>query len=220
MSATRCMTALWIAAATLAAAAVWAEEATPKERVAKIERRLTAGDTMGAYLEARRLATDLAGTIALARLHHIVRTTDAPRSDDYQRTQEHRDLRIVTLDAWPALSAEWDKLPGPARGRNAQDRDGQDRKALIILFWRYAKEDRALERLAGYALKEKCILGALTVESLGRVPHRMRLRSMMTDQELDAYYTKLAAWWKKERAEWKGRMLRREEVATMASERE
>jgi len=105
-------------------------------------------------------------------------------------------------------------------GRNAQDRNRQDRKALIILFWSYAREDRALERLVEYTLKEKCILGALKVESLGRVPHRMRLRSMMTDQELDAYYTKLAAWWKKEWAEWRARMLRREEVATMASERE
>jgi len=41
MSATRCMTALGIAAAALAAAAVRAEEAMPKERVAKIERRPT-----------------------------------------------------------------------------------------------------------------------------------------------------------------------------------
>ena len=165
-----------------------------------------------AYRAAKASAAGLASKIALERLRLICDKYVA-KDLSYTETREFDELRAVAADAWPSLRDEWERLSVQENGA-----EGERRLRVIMMCWASTGEERALQLLVDYALRQRGkgdYAPAMAIERITRVSHG--LTSTPGPGQTEAYWDSLARWWKSYRPNWLAKMIEWEEVEAIVA---
>ena len=201
---------LLVSALILGAASVLGEDGPVRSKMVRLQKSVTSGDSLDAYVTAKSLTSVLARKIALERVEQIFKTY-VVSDKTYDRSSEYRELLAVAWDAWPALRDEWNRLLAAPRTAEAKLK-----RDILVSCWHSTREERALGLLTQYTLNEKGWGAAAAVEAISGVYQGM-VADDITHQAMEAYRERLMNWWAKYEPDWKSRMALRRKLAALAA---
>ena len=207
----------FVGATVLCMVTIAVEREAISDRIQDIQKRLAAGEVFSAYVEARRVAVALAGDIARDRYEQLIEKY-ALEGKDYDASQEYKELVAVASDAWPVLRGEWKRLKEQPQSNQRASREG-----LLANCWVSIGEERALGLLMERVLKEegkalvyRNLANAGAVERISGVEHGRVAK--LTPEGNQAYYERIAQWWRAYEPNWKAKMAAAEARAAATAE--